>query len=305
METNIDYKSLYEGARERAKQIKYGNPSSGTAIVVCEQIFPDLKESEDERIRKDLIHDIESLPVQGVLTHRPTSEYIAWLEKQREQKYIHEGPLTAVPFHKPEEGVEYDMYFGDAQEYIEKRGFAIPWNDGDVFIDKDYMTQTVANILKWADEHPKEQKPAEWGKEDRRTIDRACVVLRAYANGELPYILPSEIFEYADKLQSLRPQQNQDINTIKRNMALSFGCYLDAHRPDGKMCLSNGEWEDLGNAFVDLDWEKIIRYANKYQPHWEPTEEMIKALDKAIKNPTNGKVTVILLNRLYEQLKQL
>ena len=48
--------------------------------------FPGLKESEDERIRKDLIHDIESLPVQGVLTHRPTSVYIAYLERQKEQK---------------------------------------------------------------------------------------------------------------------------------------------------------------------------------------------------------------------------
>lgn len=93
-----------------------------------------------------------------------------WFEKQKEQKYTHEGPLTAVPFHKPEEGVEYDMYFEDAQEYIEKRGFNIPWNDGNVFIDEDYMTQTVANVLKWADEHPIKQKLAGWNEEDLATI---------------------------------------------------------------------------------------------------------------------------------------
>ena len=49
------------------------------------------------------------------------------------------------------------------------------------------------------------QPQSEWSEEDRRTIDRACVALRAYANGELPDILPSEILGYADKLQSLRP----------------------------------------------------------------------------------------------------
>ena len=46
-------------------------------------IFPP-EESEDEKIRKDLIYDIERLPMQGVLTHRPTSEYIAYLEKQKD-----------------------------------------------------------------------------------------------------------------------------------------------------------------------------------------------------------------------------
>ena len=49
------------------------------------------------------------------------------------------------------------------------------------------------------------QPKTEWSDEDRRTIVRACVALRAYANGELPDILPSEILGYADKLQSLRP----------------------------------------------------------------------------------------------------
>lgn len=38
---------------------------------------------EDEKIRKDLIYDIERLPMQGVLTHRPTSEYIAHLELKK------------------------------------------------------------------------------------------------------------------------------------------------------------------------------------------------------------------------------
>jgi hypothetical protein len=53
-----------------------------------------------------------------------------------------------------------------------------------------------------------EQKPAEWSEEDIRTIDRACVALRAYSNGDLPNFLPSELLGYADRLQTLKPQSN-------------------------------------------------------------------------------------------------
>ena len=48
----------------------------------------------------------------------------------------------------------YDMSFEEAQDFISKRGFDIPWNDGDVMVDERKLTQTVANVLKWADRHP-------------------------------------------------------------------------------------------------------------------------------------------------------
>ena len=52
------------------------------------------------------------------------------------------------------------MTFEEAQEYISKRDFDIAWNDCDVFIDERYITQTVGNVLKWADNNPK-WKPSE------------------------------------------------------------------------------------------------------------------------------------------------
>ena len=55
---------------------------------------------------------------------------------------------------------KYNMTFEEAQEYISKRDFDIAWNDCDVFIDERYITQTVGNVLKWADNNPK-WKPSE------------------------------------------------------------------------------------------------------------------------------------------------
>lgn len=51
----------------------------------------------------------------------------------------------------------YDLNFEEAQEYCSKRGIDIPWNDCDVVIDERHLTETVANVLKWADEHPYEK----------------------------------------------------------------------------------------------------------------------------------------------------
>ena len=85
----MDYKKAYEEALERANGIYNENPSSSTAKFVCGQIFPELKESEDERIRKEIInyllneqHNVKQL------TPR-TNEFEAWiayLEKQKEKQ---------------------------------------------------------------------------------------------------------------------------------------------------------------------------------------------------------------------------
>ena len=50
----------------------------------------------------------------------------------------------------------YNLNFSEAQDYISKRGLDVVWNDCDIFIDEHHITESVANVLKWADEHPKE-----------------------------------------------------------------------------------------------------------------------------------------------------
>ena len=61
--------------------------------------------------------------------------------------------------HKGDDTNPYDMSVSEAQEYAIKRGFGVPFNDGEVYVDERHITQTIGNILRWADEHPKEKKP--------------------------------------------------------------------------------------------------------------------------------------------------
>lgn len=71
---------------------------------------------------------------------------------------------------------KYNMSFDEAQDYISKRGLDIMWNDDEIHIDERDITQTVANVLKWADEHPvkhpddeKQETPCNDNDDDFRT----------------------------------------------------------------------------------------------------------------------------------------
>jgi len=88
----MDYEKKYKEALERAKEsLKDGGISSNT-IDYLENIFPELKVLEDERIRKELIKYLKE-GVEGYIPAGDRSDYqrwLAWVEKQSEQKWSEE-----------------------------------------------------------------------------------------------------------------------------------------------------------------------------------------------------------------------
>lgn len=96
-----DYKKKYEQAIERAKAV---NPGT-TDYNIVTKIFPELKESDDERIRKYLMNYVKSAGVGHSLfdSVNTRENILAWLEKQGEQKLIdkvkpkfHEGEWVQI-----------------------------------------------------------------------------------------------------------------------------------------------------------------------------------------------------------------
>lgn len=76
----MDYEKAYKEALERAKAFEL--PEYKNIMV---SIFPELKESEDERIRKALVRFHKStIDIDGI----KGADILAWLEKQDEQKPI-------------------------------------------------------------------------------------------------------------------------------------------------------------------------------------------------------------------------
>lgn len=78
----MDYKKKYKDALERAKRLTF---DINTLQKIREFIFPELRESEDERIRKEIIASVEC---NSGLTQSRKAEIYTWLEKQKEQKPI-------------------------------------------------------------------------------------------------------------------------------------------------------------------------------------------------------------------------
>ena len=80
--TEKEKAEAYDKALERARAINNGKDvdvESGTTI--CEYIFPELKESEDEKIKKDLIQWVDEFP-DTIWRGHYKEDIIAWLEKQ-------------------------------------------------------------------------------------------------------------------------------------------------------------------------------------------------------------------------------
>jgi len=87
-----NYEEKYKQALERARESYKKSIEQGWTCdkEIYEQIFPELSESEDERIRKGLIEHLKELKeqsVEGSHLKRPEhyDAWLAWLEKQGKQ----------------------------------------------------------------------------------------------------------------------------------------------------------------------------------------------------------------------------
>lgn len=87
----MDYKEKYEMALETIQEILDGGSDSikmSRLRLRLQSVFPELKESEDEKIKKELIKHLKE-GVEGYMPAGDSSDYqrwLAWLEKQCEQK---------------------------------------------------------------------------------------------------------------------------------------------------------------------------------------------------------------------------
>jgi hypothetical protein len=79
-----NYEKKYKEALNTAKDCLKDGTITNTAISYIETIFPELKESEDERIRKDIVEAVE---LHKDFTQGRKERIYAWLEKQCEQKF--------------------------------------------------------------------------------------------------------------------------------------------------------------------------------------------------------------------------
>ena len=128
----------YDGLIERLKDLKFSCRFSPLSDTI-DEIFPELKESEDERIKNEIILYIGARNDISLDTH---NKWLSWLEKQGEQK-----PYDKVePKLEIKEGMWYictctytlkgKIIAIKGQIYKSNQDGAIEVEDGHLFIDK-------------------------------------------------------------------------------------------------------------------------------------------------------------------------
>ena len=233
-----------------------------------ETLIPELKESEDERIRKALLDyygkQCDMSDVNGVYAY----EVCAWLEKQKEQ---------------PKEEIVYRLN-GLMQEYIK---------EGKDEAEKEHRFkcyQLFWNALEDADFfEQKEQKPAEWSEEDEKKIAELKTFI-ARCNG-FNKENRKKAFDMIDAIgpkPSWKPSEEELVALTRVGGILrDYG-----HSELAKMVfMIEGK---LANLHV---LNKLI---------WKPSEEQMEALERCaeyLEESDNEDADI--LAGLYEQLKQL
>lgn len=86
----MDYEKMYKESLERAKNVLNGKATDREpSTSIPEYIFPELAESEDERIRKELAALViwaSAYSASGI-SDVESKEMLAWLEKRRELQW--------------------------------------------------------------------------------------------------------------------------------------------------------------------------------------------------------------------------
>ena len=169
-ELSIEQKAkAYDEAIKRAKSaIKECGNNQGR-IAMIESIFPELKESEDDRIRKAIIGYIDHGQHYGV----SNKDMIAWLEKQGVQKpqRMISAEAKEAMYDKPAWSEEDECYMGECIG-------AIATKDGWSFEEKRKTKHWLKSIK------DRVQPKQEWSEDDKLVVEDIEEAVIKYWHGQ-------------------------------------------------------------------------------------------------------------------------
>ena len=90
----MDYETKYKEILEMAREAYYSSETPHIAKAWLLTMFPEIIESEDEKIRKSLIRFLKSPFVHNYITDEKVAPWLDWLEKQGEKT----NPYSGISF---------------------------------------------------------------------------------------------------------------------------------------------------------------------------------------------------------------
>lgn len=334
----MDYKKVYDNALEKAKSLIEGEETNVPVFYVdnIKDLFPELKESEDERIRKELICFLNT----EIPQCEARDKYIAWLEKQAEQK-----PADKVEpkFHEGEwiTNGDYTWQIVNATDldYILQSQNGHIVYDTISHVDEQFHSFTiedakdgdvlVAPTVKGS-EHPeqififKEIKDRDYVKNAVeyycRCIDNGFISNeRGFMGQSNDYFTPATkeqrdlLFQKmheagymwdseSKQLLSLKAEPNKPQRMISAEAKEAmYSKPAWSEEDEIKInrivaCLENLNVADNDILLKDVDWLKSLRPQNR----WKPSKEQMEVLERISKM-----YNYIELESLYNELKKL
>jgi hypothetical protein len=269
-------------------------------------IFPELKESEDEKVRKAIINVFASHKDYEVFFGVSVEDILAWLEKQ--------GEKTS------------DKIVEKAR--TEKQRVLLTETDGSANIDWDCRSLDDVKIL------------LECGSEFIRTIEANKQILTDSRFGGCSFRVPTR-YDKGIKQGEQKPADKKGMNLVEEEMTpfqKKVFCIIDTTIEeeqglkqvcDELFALASNEikqksaaWSEEDESRIDNLCHFLEEYGNQYyghltlqgtiswlkslRPHsrWKPSEEMLEALYRAIpKNTMAISKDEMLLDKLYQGLK--
>ena len=246
----------YDEALERAKYaLTTDMDNSGHWAV--NHIFPELAESEDEKIRKDIIDLLKELLELGGIAQdtwdrKECEKYIAWLEKQ--------GELVS----------SLTIGLDNAHERIDK------------------LIQKNNKLISQLEEKQREQKPT-WSEEEKKKLDRIYYILgiaadeHAYSN-TCRLIGDKEAVELQDFLHSIaKPEQNPAWSEEDESHIRYLIECLECCKKGAALTMPTSTSQEY------INWLKSLRPQKKQTPvKWsEDEKEIWNKAEKAFPNSGN------------------
>lgn len=255
-------------------------------------LIPELKESEDERIRKTLIEGVSQIRCKGDITRE---QMIVYLEKQKDeaQKQFNLGVQAGreeVMYEmekeqEPAECIEFDNEFKNQVSHLLASVLNKEWE-----YDKGFVEYAAQQLLGYA-KH--EIKSAEWSNEDENCRHDILLTLEALcssASSTDTYIVYKRLIDWLKSLSerfNLQPKQEwnkeDELNLYNIIEAIKYAYDVSEGSSGSRL----------------IAW---LKFHLRPQSHWKPSEEQMRAVfDASERNDKLGSV----LSTLYNDLKKL
>jgi len=306
-ELSIEEKAkAYDEALERARNLHKDavEMENNMTTKICEIIFPELKESEDEKIRKRIIQALHG----DVLDMEETTKAIAWLEKQGNNinciydKELSELLHIVICRYINDPDISYPERENVSKkilpyvELLEKQGqhakFINNIQIGDqVTRNQDGMLINLSQLKRVAKPSEKScesigdtdivdsnengliaatisSKSSEWSEEDEKMFNKIAAHLSATCSGfPEDEKWASKFLNWFETLKErVQPQPKQEWSEEDKK---ALKVVTDIFEQYGVHLL---------NYPAFIHWLKTLPNRITFNPYWKPTEEQIKAL---------------------------